>query len=628
MSTTKQMRKYNGILRPYQLDGVADVRKSLAVGPTLLVSPTGAGKTDMAAVIAEGYRSVLFVAHRRELLSQAAVPMGAHVVRMSIQSALRYGPKETQCLIIDEAHRSRANTYQLLIEKYATATRLGLTATPLRTDGQGLCDAFSQLVRVSSMKELVASGHLVPYIPFGPSDEALAHLARLKTMKKRRGEFDLSALAELVNTPRLVGQVVSEYQEKARDRRAIVFGVNVEHSMALEKVFLQRNIRAVHIDGRASLKDRDAALAKVASGEIEVLCNVNLFTEGWDCPAISCVIMARPTASLTLYLQCVGRGMRPDLSSGKSDLLILDHAGNMARHGMPDEDREWSLETREQRERREREIAELKRIYALGFESLEQYRLERQRLDETTYTGRQVTRIFNCTDGSISLFLRSFGIKTINGKKENGRYPKQPVDMLRAQLDQTYSREECNRKLVGITGVKQISLGNWLRRHGTQPQMKRGNFYRFLKSDIDNIAETYTNTYSKNECASLLSIFSKDDITRYLSHYGIYPIKFGHRHVRFQRAEIDKFYRAEQDRVKSGQNVLSPTEYISTLEAAKLYSLSRSRIWGLAKQHDIKPIRPNRAAQTTPAYYPRVELDKVIRRHNEHLRQGKRFADS
>jgi superfamily II DNA or RNA helicase len=484
VSTTK----YSGTLRPYQIDGVAEARKSLHEGPTLLVSPTGAGKTDMAAAIAEDYRNVLFVAHRRELLAQAEDPMGSHVVRMSIQSALRYGPEKVQLLIIDEAHRAKAKTYRALIEKYSTAARLGLTATPLRTDGQGLCDAFSHMVQVSSVKELVETGWLVPYLdPYGPSAEALAHLARLKKMKKSGADYDPTALAELVNTPRLVGRVADEYWNNARGRRAIVFAVNIEHSKALEAAFSKLGIRAAHIDGRASVKERDAALARVASGEVDVLCNVNLFTEGWNCRAISCVIMARPTLSLTLYLQSVGRGMRPDPASGKQNLLIIDHAGNMARHGMPDEEREWSLESRAQREKREKEEADEKEWRDAGYESLEQYRLEVARLIQDTYTATQAAAIF-----------RSAGVSNAGSR------------------GMPWGRN----RLPSACGL--------------------GVATRYWKKDVDEIASIWTNSYSRKECGALLNIKGDSSaMGKSLRLIKVFPIFGKFNNLRYSRAQID-----------------------------------------------------------------------------------------
>lgn len=542
VSNSKQMRKYGGTLRPYQKEGVAEVRKSLANGPTLLVSPTGGGKTDMAAVIAEvGYRTVLFVGHRRELLAQALKKVGVHVVCMSIQRALRHGPKKVDLLIIDEAHRASAKTYRMLIEKYSTASRLGLTATPLRTDGQGLCDAFSYMVQVSSVKELVEDGWLVPCLPpLGPGEEALAHLARLKKLKKKGNDYDPAALAELVNTPRLVGQVVTEYLLHAKDRKAIVFAVNVAHSKALEAEFKNHNVRAIHLDSKSSASDRDAALQQLANKEIDVLCNVDLFTEGWDCPSVSNVIMARPTMSIALHLQCLGRGMRHDPASGKQNLLIIDHAGNIARHGMPDEDRGWALESRAQREKREKREAAEKGGRDLGFESLTQYRLEQQRLIESTYPWATIIKkLYRYkSQTGIRQVLRRLNINRAFGNGNKVRYNKSDIDGLVEILDKTYSAGDANRVLAeaGIERSKSggVTSSVLFRKTGMTPVT--GFSSRYWRSDIDTLASKFANSYSSADCQEILGVGK--EIVGWLRSFGLNPF-FGFRYL---KTDIEKLH--------------------------------------------------------------------------------------
>jgi len=345
--------------------------------PTVLVAPTGAGKTVMAAAIAGHFGRVLWVAHRIELINQAEAEVANNVQVMSILSALRRGPKRIDLLIIDEAHRGMASTYRALIDKYRNVPILGLTATPQRTDGQGLCDIFSEIVQCSNVKELVESGYLVPYRAFEAPDEALRQIEKVR---KRRGDFEQSAVSRVMCQPRLVGDVVFEYKRHALGRKAIVFAVGVRHSRLLRNAFLAAGIRAAHLDGKATPQFRADRLADLRDGRIDVLCNVNLFTEGWDCPPASCVIMARPTLSLTLYLQCVGRGMR--VCEGKDNLVILDHAGNISRHGYPDDERYWQLESERQRQKREAEVTELDRLLSLGFDSIEAELEEKRRQSE------------------------------------------------------------------------------------------------------------------------------------------------------------------------------------------------------------------------------------------------------
>lgn len=354
-------------LFPYQQRVIPELLKSLRPdNPTLLVAPTGSGKTVIAGEIAYSFDNVVFTAHRGEIVDQAHAEMRRNAQCMSIHQALHHGPPKTDLLIIDEAHRSTASTYRQIIEKYRGACVLGMTATPRRTDGQGLIDVFSEIVECSSVKDLVDLGHLVPYHALEAPDEALKQLAH---MKRTMGDYATRELSALVNKPRLVGDVVHEYKKHGMGRKAVAFAVSVEHSRVMTAAFCAAGVRAVHLDGRAAASVRAGALQDLADGRLDVLCNVNLFTEGWDCPSVSCVIMARPTASLTLYLQCVGRGMRT--APGKTDLLILDHAGNIERHGPPDEKREWSLESEKQKSKREAEYRELEWLYALGYESIE-----------------------------------------------------------------------------------------------------------------------------------------------------------------------------------------------------------------------------------------------------------------
>lgn len=443
-------------LFPYQEAVIPDVLRSLRPdNPTLLVAPTGSGKTIMAAEIALHFRTVLLVAHRTEIVEQARTEMGKNVQCMSIHQALHHGPPQVDLLIIDEAHRSMASTYREIVKKYQGAAVLGLTATPRRTDGQGLIDVFDEIVECSSVKELVESGHLVPYFALEAPDEALSQLA---AMKKQRGDYVTRELSALMNCPRLVGDVVREYKKHGTGRKAVAFAVSIDHSKAMTEAFIATGIRAAHLDGRAPKAVREAALKDLAEGRLDVLCNVNLFTEGWDCPSVSCVIMARPTASLTLYLQSVGRGMRT--SPGKESLLILDHAGNIERHGEPDEKRAWSLESEAQRAKREAEIAELERLHALGYESLEAELEDKKRYREATYSTQEASSVLCIVARRTFCNLMEDEGIAFGGSGPQIRYSKADIDALshkrNVTISTTYSLKDCI-SLLQMTngGVKQ-----------------------------------------------------------------------------------------------------------------------------------------------------------------------------
>lgn len=406
--------------RQYQIEGAANIKAALMAGASpVLVSPTGSGKTFIAVMAAETYDRVLYVAHRQELIEQALAAFGNKVTAINTATVLRDGPPsaEVDLLVIDEAHRAAAKTYRELINKYATVPRFGLTATPIRLDGQGLGDAFSELIEVSSIGELVRLGHLVDYRAMVASPETLKELKHLKRLRKHHGDFARDQLAEIMDTPRLAGYAVNQYKKHALGRTSLFFAVSIEHSKKQAAAFSLAGIRAVHIDGNASEVNRRSALASLAAREIDMLCSVDLFIEGWDCPPVSCVIMGRPTLSVGLYLQSVGRGMRPHPESGKKDLIILDHAGNIDRHGYPEEKRAWYLEgerTLRAHQREEKrlqlEAAARMRGYASVAAELEERRLERESRLNSSYSTRDVATMLGIDGRDVRRLMKNNGI--------------------------------------------------------------------------------------------------------------------------------------------------------------------------------------------------------------------------
>ncbi len=358
----------NGVsLRPYQTAAVERVRLQLRnTRRVLLVAPTGAGKTVIASHIIERAnakgRRVVFFAHRRELIRQtrskliaAGVEGTAIGVMMaddpltnavapiqvaSIDTFRHREPPDADLVIVDEAHRSLAPTYTNAIDHYAGAGAavLGMTATPYRADGGGLGGVYEALEVVASPAELVAAGYLVAPRVFSAPVDARPDLSGVRV---RGGDYVESDLSDAVNTGKLVGGIVDHWRKHAEGRRTVAFAASVAHSQSIAAAFVEAGIAAEHLDGTTPTKERDAILARLDSGETQVVSNCGVLCEGWDQPSVKVAILARPTKSTGLYLQQAGRILRPWDGIGA---LILDHAGNALEHGLPQDDREFTLD--------------------------------------------------------------------------------------------------------------------------------------------------------------------------------------------------------------------------------------------------------------------------------------------
>ena len=350
--------------RPYQIEAQQALRGFVQRGVRRIVlqCPTGGGKTIIAAFLIRSAvakrKRVLFGAPRKELVNQCSnkldllgihhgIVMSRHsrclpslpVQVASIPTLVRRLDNRSwdfDLIIMDECHRSLAATHMKILEAFPKAVVIGLTATPERSDGRGLGEFYQAMVQASTVQKLTELGNLVPSRVWAPSRPDLTGV------RIARGDYDETDLAELMNRPDLVGNIPRHWKELAANRTTVAFAVNIRHSIHIRDSFRAAGVRAEHLDGTTPDRERDTILERLASGDIQVVSNVGILTEGWDCPLASCCILARPTMSTGLYQQMVGRVLRP--SSGKPDAIILDHAGCVHEHGMPDEDRQYSLE--------------------------------------------------------------------------------------------------------------------------------------------------------------------------------------------------------------------------------------------------------------------------------------------
>jgi superfamily II DNA or RNA helicase len=350
-------------LRDYQRDAITRFDKARAAGRRriAIVSPTGSGKTLTAAAIiqreADAGRRVLFIAPRRELVHQAAAKLEAvgikpgyilagddrHNAYAPIQVASvdtlrarhhKLSALDPHVIVLDECHLYVTGIRTRLLARWPSALLIGLTATPARKDGRGLRVLFDTLIEVSTPAELTKQGHLVPARYFSVSEPDMSRVASIA------GDYKVGE-AERAMAP-LIADVVQTWLARAGGRRTVVFCMCVAHSVSLRALFAAAGVRAEHVDGSTPLELRAAILERFARGDTEVLCNVMVASIGFDVPPVDCIVLARPTKSLVMYLQMIGRGLRP--APGKRDCLILDHSGTVHRLGFAADERCWTLD--------------------------------------------------------------------------------------------------------------------------------------------------------------------------------------------------------------------------------------------------------------------------------------------
>jgi superfamily II DNA or RNA helicase len=349
-------------LRDYQQTLYNEIKNSIREGTRnpLIVSATGSGKTATFCYIAgqahKANSPTLILVHRRELVSQTSatlkrfgIPHGIIQPGVSgdplqrvqlgmVQTISRRVDKITppRLIIIDECHHAVSSTYQGIIKAFPAAIQLGFTATPMRLDGKGLGTHFSKIIEGPTVEWLISNGHLVR-----PKYYAPPQVAVLNGIKKIAGDYSSSELAGAMDKPSITGDAVAHYNRICPKSKSVVFCCTLDHATHVCESFNQSGIPAGIIHGKLTPEARKQVVDNLTNGKIRVMASVDVVSEGFDLPTVETAILLRPTTSLGLFLQQIGRVLRP---AANKTAYVLDHVGNLTRHGLAEDPREWSLE--------------------------------------------------------------------------------------------------------------------------------------------------------------------------------------------------------------------------------------------------------------------------------------------
>ena len=347
-------------LRDYQKVAIDKVRKSFSLShkSVLLVLPTGAGKTfifsEIVKLSRQKNKKVLVLVHKRELIRQTAKELKNKKITHGIIAA---GYKTTDhdvyiasvqtlinrlndnfqpdLIILDEAHHAVARSWQKIIDFYKNTIKIGVTATPMRLTGAGLGEVFDDLIIGSSVRSLMDKKYLAECDVYAPPN-----LLNLKHIKKAAGDYVKSQVENELEKVDIIGDAVKNYRRIADNRQAIAFCISIKHAQSVTRKFNDAGYTAELISGDMNNNDRDDLVKRFEKGKVKILVSIDVVSEGFNIPACGVAILLRPTASEALYLQQVGRVLRPQ---DNKVALVLDHVGNTKRHGFVDEERFYSL---------------------------------------------------------------------------------------------------------------------------------------------------------------------------------------------------------------------------------------------------------------------------------------------
>ena len=348
----------------YQEDMKSRIEKALCLHRSVMAQmPTGTGKTYLLTAVIDSFvranpkAKVWIVAHRRELVSQidetvrkfhsyssATSSLLSSVKPMSIQWLMRHYDEieeEPGMIVIDEAHHALAKTYKEMWERFPKAKFLGLTATPCRLNGKGFIDLFDVLVQSWDVPEFISKGRLATYDFVSIKSDGVTQRL-IDSLQKRGadGDYQNKEMDMLLNKKPSIERLYRSLEEFGKDRKGIVYAINISHAQKITKLYQEHGVKAIAIDSKTPATERQQDIEAFKKGDIQVLVNVDIFSEGFDCPDVEFVQLARPTLSLAKYLQMVGRGLR--VAKGKKNCVIIDNVGLYRVFGLPSQVWNWN----------------------------------------------------------------------------------------------------------------------------------------------------------------------------------------------------------------------------------------------------------------------------------------------
>lgn len=363
------------MLRDYQEKIIENIRSDAREGIRKIccVAPCGAGKTVIMSKLIKNSMDkkckILFLVHRKELINQAYNTFAKNGLKMKIirkkekidytdklilstiqtinsrlhsktnHEEVEYFLSTVNLVLIDECHHAKSTSYNNVISLMSKNTFiLGFTATPARLDGRSLGDIFQKIEEITTVDELIKNKYLSDFDYYLPPQQV-----DLKNIKVKFADYDREQLSIEMNKKYVISDIVNQYTKLAKGKRTIIYAVDVKNSISIIEAFNKSGYKSSHIDANTPEKIREQLVNDFKTGKIDILSNVDLFSEGFDVPSCDCVILCRPTMSLVLHIQQSMRCMRIDNNNVNKRAIIIDCAGNAYRFGLPTQKNEWSL---------------------------------------------------------------------------------------------------------------------------------------------------------------------------------------------------------------------------------------------------------------------------------------------